>query len=72
MDASLREPNYNFKQHFQYQDNKIPSAVIKIQSHAKDIMCKLGMRVTDSEIDRIVGMVRDMHWSRGSRCKGYR
>ncbi len=45
MDNSLREPNYNFKQH--YQDNKISSAIIKVQGHAKDILCKLGMRVTD-------------------------
>lgn len=70
MDASLREPNYNFKLH--YSDNKIPSSVLKIQGHVKDIMCKLEMRVTDCSIDKIVSEVRNMHWKRGSKCKGYR
>lgn len=69
MDTSMREPNYNFRQH--YQENRV-SAVVKIQAYAKDILCKINLRLTDGEIDRIVEKVRSMHRRRGVNCKGYR
>jgi hypothetical protein len=45
---------------------------LKIQTYAKDILCKINVRLSQSEVNAIAGKVRQLHLSRGHNCKGYR